>query len=297
MSFQRSYFIFALVLSLAACGTTAEEPSAVKSSASGSDPVLDSLVFYASFDREIAGDVGGGELKAGTRFDHETEKGQFVFEEGIAGDAFRIVPDAGIHGGALEAGDVLPRRGRLYFPAKGNLAYTPTNFAGSVSFWLKGNPDTMLKTGFSDPIQITEKGATNGGLWIDFDNTEPRDLRLGAFQSEGDGRRMIDQTEPDAPLVRAKAVGFKEQDWHHIAFTWSNFDTGRNDAHASLYIDGKLIGELKDRSITMAWDIEKTGIYFAVGYIGLLDELAIFDRPLAADEISRLHQQPDLVAR
>jgi len=293
----RYYFIFALALSLAACGTATEEPSAMEPSASGSNAILDSLVFYASFDREIVGDVGGGDLKAGTRFDHETEKGEFVFEEGIAGDAFRILPDAGIHGGALEASDILPRRGRLYFPAKGNLAYTQTNFAGSVSFWLKTNPDTMLKTGFSDPIQITEKGATNGGLWIDFDNSEPRDLRLGAFQSEGGGRRMIDQTEPDAPLVRAKAVGFKEQDWHHIAFTWSNFDTGRNDAHAALYIDGKLIGELKDRSITMGWDIEKTGIYFAVGHIGLLDELAIFDRPLAADEISRLHQQPDLVAR
>lgn len=152
MVFQRYYFIFALALSLAACGTPMKE-----SSASGSDAILDSLVFYASFDREIVGDVGGGGLKADTRFDHETEKGEFVFEEGIAGDAFRILPDAGIHGGALEAGDILPRRGRLYFPAKGNLAYTPTSFTGSVSFWLKTNPDTMLKTGFPTRSRLLRK--------------------------------------------------------------------------------------------------------------------------------------------
>ena len=34
----------------------------------------------------------------------------------------------------------------------------------------------------------------------------------------------------------------------------------------------------------MGWDIEKTGIYISIGYIGLMDELALFDRALTAAE-------------
>jgi hypothetical protein len=46
----------------------------------------------------------------------------------------------------------------------------------------------------------------------------------------------------------------------------------------------------------MRWDMDQTGIYVAVNFIGLLDELALFDRPLTAVEVARLHQQPGLLA-
>src|SRR5690606_37563248 len=130
------------------------------------------------------------------------------------------------------------------------------------------------KTPFCDPVQITEKGATNGGLWIDFPDSDPRDLRLGAFQSEGDGRERIPESDPDTPLVVVSPVGFKETDWHHVLFTWSDFDSAAKDARAVLYIDGKKQGEIGGRNITMDWDVGRTGIYVAVNYIGLLDELA-----------------------
>lgn len=265
--------------------------------ASGGPSMLDDVVFYASFDETVKGDFGGGELTAGTRFNHETEKGRFVFEDGFDSRVFQIAAGEGIHGGALRANDVLPRNGRIYFPAKGNLPYRKGGWGGSVSFWMKTDPNTMLKTRFCDPVQITEKGATNGGLWIDFPDTTPRDLRLGAFHSEGGGRVLIPETDPDAPLVRVKDVGFKATEWHHIAFTWMNFDTGRADAEAALYIDGSLMGTLKDRNITMDWDLDKTGIYVAVSYIGLLDELAVFRRPLTTGEIAQLGQQPGLLPK
>jgi hypothetical protein len=59
-----------------------------------------------------------------------------------------------------------------------------------------------------------------------------------------------------------------------------------------LYIDGKLIGDVGNRPLAMRWDLDKTGIYVAVNYIGLLDELAIFSRPLSADEVQRLFREP-----
>jgi hypothetical protein len=53
--------------------------------------------------------------------------------------------------------------------------------------------------------------------------------------------------------------------------------------------------ELKDREIAMEWDLDQTGIYIAVGYIGLLDEFAVFNRALTAEEVTLLFQRPGLL--
>lgn len=266
------------------------------SGAAGADTLLEAVTLYASFDQSVRADYGGGRLEPGTRFNHETEKGRFVFQDGYPVEVFRIARGQGVFGGALEAVDVLPRNGRLYFPAAGNLAYRKGGWGGTVSFWLRTDPNTMLKTRFCDPVQITEKGANNGGLWVDFPDTTPRDFRLGAFPAERPGRGLIAESDADAPLVVVKNVGFRADRWHHVAFTWRNFDTGRADAETALYIDGELQGVLKGREIAMDWDIEKTGIYFAVGYIGLMDELALFRRPLSAEQIRRLSREPGCLA-
>lgn len=250
---------------------------------------------YASFDEAARADFGGGVLTLSTRFADPVEKGKFTFKEEFDTKVFRIAKK-GVHGRALEVLAVLPESGRLFFPAKGNIAFKKGGWGGAVSFWINTDPDTMLKTPFCDPVQITQKGATNGGLWVDFNKNKPRDLRLGAFPAVPEGQKPISESDPQAPLVTVPKVGFKKGDWHHIVMTWENLDTGKADARATLYVDGKHQGDVKDRPIAMDWDIEKTGIYIAVNYIGLLDELAVFRRPLTADEVSVLHREPGVLA-
>jgi hypothetical protein len=258
------------------------------------------VTFYASFDEALRGDFGGGGLELSTRRNHPTEKGAFVFEEGFPADAFRIAPGKGVSGGALEAVDVLPGNGRIHFPAKGNLAYRKGGWGGTLSVWINHDPDVQLKTGFCDPVQITQKGAGNGGLWFDFNDAKPaRNLRMGAFPAVAPGAPQIRESrEAFSPMVWIDRPGFKVGDWHHVAIAWSGFDSGRKDARAALYIDGRLRGEVRDKDypISMDWDLEKTGIYVAVGYIGLLDELALFDRPLSDSELAALRSQPGLLA-
>jgi hypothetical protein len=41
--------------------------------------------------------------------------------------------------------------------------------------------------------------------------------------------------------------------------------------------------------------LDKAGIYVAVNYIGLLDELATFARPLTQEEVTLLHQKPGVL--
>jgi hypothetical protein len=261
------------------------DPSAIRKSAT----------LYASFDETVAADHALGDKNMSTRFNREKEAGKFDFDKGVDAKVFTIAKDKGISGGALQPVDVLPRNGRIYFPAKENIAFKKGGWAGSVSSWINTDPNKLLKTRFCDPVQVTEKGANNGGIWYDFNDAKPRDMRMGMFPFVAAGAKGAKEEDVDAPMVRVKSVGFKEGEWHHVVLTWKNFDSGKKDALATLYIDGKAIGEVKDREIAMNWDIDKAGIYVAISYIGLLDEFAIFDRALSADEVAALQKAPGLL--
>ena len=257
--------------------------------------IREAATFYASFDEAVTADFGAGVRMASTRADHPTEKGQVAVTPGFDAKIFRITRDRGIQGGALEVTDILPRRGRIFFPAEKNIAFNPQGWGGTVSLWINTNPDTQLKTPFCDPVQITERGSNDGGLWLDFPDIKPRDLRMGAFPAAAKGEKPMQESAPNAPLVWLKEVGFQVGEWHHLAITWQNFDTGEKNAQAVLYVDGRRIGDLHDRDIAMRWNVAKTGIYVAINFIGLLDEFALFNRPLAAEEIVRLRAEPGLL--
>jgi hypothetical protein len=254
------------------------------------------VTFYASFDDSVKGDFGGGELTLSTRFNHETEKGKFVFEKGYDAKVFRIAAGKGKSGGALEVVDVLPRNGRVFFPAKNNLAYKQGGWGGSVSVWINTDPDKLLKTRFCDPVQITQRGANDGGIWVDFNDAMPRDLRMGIFPAVAAGAKPLAESDPQGPMVWVKSIGFQAGEWHHIVLTWEHVDSGKKDGTAQLYIDAKHRGTVADRELAMKWELDRTGIYVAVNFIGLLDEFALFDRPLTAAEVARLHKQPGLLA-
>jgi hypothetical protein len=265
--------------------------------AADADALRKSVTFYASFDEAVRGDFGGGGLTPGTRFGPPGEWEKYRFEKGFDERVFRIAAGNGLRGGALEVVDVLPDGGRIYFPAKGNLAYRKGGWGGAVSFWMNTDPNRLLKTPFCDPVQITHRGANNGGIWCDFTAAKPRrDFRLGAFPAAPPGQKPLAEDAPGAPLVRVRAVVFRAGDWQLVVLSWRNFDSARPDARATLYLDGRRVGDVKDRAIAMDWDIEKAGIFVAVNYIGLLDEFATFGRELTADEVGMLHREPGLLA-
>lgn len=261
------------------------------------DDLLSAVSLYASFDRQVRADFGGGALTPRTRFDHPTEAGRYVFQDEIDPGVFRVAEGKGIAGGALECVDVLPRRGRIFFPLKDNLAFDARGWDGALSMWLNTNPNTLLKTPYCDPVQITQKGAHDGGLWLDFPDSKPREMRLGVFPALAAGQKPLPDSDPRALLVHYPRVPFKSGQWHHVALCWSGFDSGRADAQARLYVDGRKIGEFAGREAAMKWDVDRAGIYLAVNYIGLVDELVLLDRALTQEEVALLFESPDWVNR
>lgn len=283
-------------LSLASLVAVAGLTASVAPAAEADEEALKmSVTFYASFDSVIGADFGGGDqaIYTGVRPDPKKAK-----PEPIAGADPKsfVIAKEGIAGGCLQGIDSLPKNGRLYFKAKGNIAFKKGGWGGAVSVWINFDPDKMLKSQFCDPVQITQKGANNGGIWFDFNDAKPRDMRHGAFPAFKEGEKSISEADPRAPMVRVPKVGFKSGDWHHLVLSWKNFDTGKPDAVSAFFVDGKLMGEIKDREIAMDWDIEQAGIFTAIGFIGLLDELTIFNRPLTLDEIELLRKKPGLMS-
>jgi formylglycine-generating enzyme required for sulfatase activity len=251
------------------------------------------VTLYASFDEWPEADFGGGDTRLWTRSNDPKSKGKFIHAKGFDAEVFKI-NKKGLHNGCLEAKDVLENNGRIYFPMKDNIAFKKDGWSGAVSMWVNGDPN-KLKTKFCDPIQITEKGAGNGGIWFDFNDAKPRDLRHGAFPAVEEGKKGIGEDDPNAPMVWVKRVAFKNNEWRHVVLSWKNFDTGKKDAVSQLWIDGKLIGEIKDREIAMKWDVKKGGIYVSISWLGMIDEMAIFNRALTEEEIKDLHKTPGLL--
>jgi len=179
---------------------------------------------------------------------------------------------------------------------KGDLANKTNGWSGSVSLWCNTDPDRLIKSNFCDRVQITQKGCDNGALWFDFNDAKPRDLGFGVFTALPAGQKAVTEADPKAPLVRLPGVGWKAGEWRHVVLTFKNFDTGKPDAVTALCIDGKRIGEVKDQVIAMGWDVEKAGVCLSLGCVGLLDEFALFDRALTAEDVELWHKKPDLPA-
>jgi hypothetical protein len=76
----------------------------------------------------------------------------------------------------------------------------------------------------------------------------------------------------------------------HVVMTFTRFNTGRDDAVANLYLNGKLEGTIQKRVQTFTWDPSKAAIMLGLSYIGLFDDLAVFDRALTAEEVLLLHR-------
>ena len=73
-----------------------------------------------------------------------------------------------------------------------------------------------------------------------------------------------------------------------MAFAFSKFNTGKPDGTATLYLDGKQAGMISARTQTFTWDAAHAALMPGLSYIGLMDDLAVFDRALTPDEIGQL---------
>lgn len=243
--------------------------------------------FEASFD-----DVTDANLSSGDGWIHTAES--TARKEAKVGNHIKsvsIVEDQGVRGDALK---FTAKTKQVVFYPGNEVGYVKKNWSGSVSVWLKLDPDKDLEPGFCDPIQITERAWNDAAFFIDFDKELPRDFRLGVFPDlESWNPKKIDWNEfpvDQRPMVVVEDPPFAADRWTHVCFTWKNINSPDNEpAVAALYLDGELQGTI-ERPMTFTWQADKAALMLGLNYIGLMDELKVFSRPLNASQIKHLAQ-------
>ena len=182
----------------------------------------------------------------------------------------------------------------VFYRGERNVAWQPRDWSGTVSFWMSLAPDRDLAPGYSDPLIVTSRDWNDGSFFVDFTRDDvPRRFRFAAFADRGvwdPARRDWDAVPvPERPMVELRGPLFGRGRWTHVAWTWSRFNTGAADGLLTCYIDGRAVGTLAGRTQTYSWDPREVTIALGVQFIGLIDDLAIFNRALDAKDIAVLH--------
>lgn len=255
-----------------------------------------SLTFYASFDKGLDADFAKGDRRlysAPTLNDRKSGRPSVA-----ANDAVSLAPDAGRFGGALRFHRQTPAV--VYYQVDQNLPYSKSSWSGTISFWLKLDPDKDLPPGYCDPLFVTPRTFNDGALWVDFSDKAPRQFRHGAFPDRkvwDPKLRDFDQTpEAERPLVTAKKPPFSRDSWTHVAITFDNFNTGKPDGSSTLYLNGDPAGRISPRTQTFTWEPNQSTAVLGINYVGLFDELAFFNRALHPAEVKALYESPERLA-
>ena len=278
---------FLLVGSLFALTLIAYDPMAA-----ANDTLRKALTFHASFDQTVDADFALGSKKLSTASSYKKREDAKL---GLHHPDAHLAPGAGRFGGALKFSKKNTKA--VYYAAAKNVAYRPRNWNGTVSFWLSLDPETDLEPGYCDPIQVTDEDYNDAALWVDFTKDDkPRHFRLGVFGDlkSWNPKDLPPDKNPDflGRRVVVKKTPFARGQWTHVVITHQGLGSAKGGV-AKLYLDGVLQGKTPVISEPFGWDLERAAIRLGVNYVGLFDDLSVFNRELSDQEVTALHQLQD----
>jgi hypothetical protein len=254
------------------------------------DALRNAIVFHASFD--------GGTDALRAAGDPKLYWAPSLKQRGDAKPGLPASAEVGLAKGEGRFGDALRFTARkspiVFFRGAGNMPYSARDWSGTVSLWLNVDPAGKLEPGFCDPIQITDSAWNDAAFFVEFEKRpESIPFRLGVYADTSvwnpQNRKFEEIPAGERPLVTVDKHPFRAGRWTHVVFTFERFNTGKPDGVARLYLDGRPQGELSARQQTFTWDPEKAIVGLGLGYIGLFDELTIFNRVLGDAEIQSIH--------
>ena len=256
--------------------------------------LAEALALHASFDNGPNADfaLGDGQLYT---VPPDTERDQA--QPGLGNPDVELLENQGRFGGALRFNE--RNRHAIFYRAEGNVAFSADDWSGAISFWLNLTPDEDLAPSYSDPIQITDASYDDAAVWVDFTRDNPRQFRLGVF-----GDRNVwnpaQLSSDEYPFFFERLVivdnpPFQRGEWTHVVVTYHDLNSDSGGS-AQLYLDGRLQGITPQIGEAFTWDVSNAEIRIGVNYIGLYDELALFNRDLTPAEVSTLYRLEEGVA-
>ena len=270
----------ALLLLLCAC-SGAPDPE----EAAAAPSLRDSLIFHASFEDGMDAAHARGDRRIYSAPDYKSLDQR---SPGYWGEDIEIAYDSGRVGHALRFNKKNVKA--LFYSADGNFAFSPDGWTGTISFWLSLDPATDLEPGFCDPIQVTDSAYNDSAIWVDFTRDNPRQFRLGVFGelTEWNPEKLGPDDYPvfNERLVVVDQPPFAGGEWTHVLITHNAL--GGGSGKGRLYLNGELQGETSMVAEGFDWDPANAAIRLGVNYVGLMDEVAVFDRVLDEAEIQQV---------
>jgi hypothetical protein len=244
------------------------------------------LTFHAGFDGGTDAKTAKGDKRLYTAPNY---KAQSDATPGLGSPDIEIAKGAGKKGDALRFNKKNERA--IFYKADKNVVFDAKNWTGTISFWLRLDPDKELAPGFCDPIQVTDKAYNDSAIWTDFTKDDnPRHFRLGVFGalSAWNPRDIPPDKNPafNTRLVVVEKPPFKADKWTNVTITFSGLGSGKG--RARLYVDGKSAGATPEITEKLEWDLSKAAIRLGVNYVGLFDEVSVYNRELSEAEVAAL---------
>lgn len=247
----------------------------------------EALTFHASFDKSLDADFSLGKT------DCTVQQGDMAVAA-TPNDDVKLAQE-GKFGGALQA----VRKSRYWPQYFGDkvLGYNAQNWSTSVSLWLKLDPDKDLEPGYCDPVQIVGDSVDKGFIFLEWSKDHmPRRFRFAIrplkhiWNPTNVGWEEIPVEK--RPVIELQTVPFSAEKWTHVAFTIAHVNDKTNQPVGKLYIDGELVGTIENWDLTIDWDPAKVRLVLGAAYVGLIDDVAIFNRVLTAEEVKQVHALP-----
>jgi hypothetical protein len=275
-----------LLALLSGCGSTGSEQGASPADAADDLATLKSaLAFHASFDDGFDAAFARGDRRI---YSAASYKELDQRSPGYWGEDIEIAYDAGQVGNALKFN--VKNTKALFYSGDQNAAFSPEGWSGTISFWLSLDPATDLEPGFCDPIQVTDSAHNDSAIWVDFTKENPRQFRMGVFGDrtawDPEGTAGGDNPTYLNRLVVVQQPPFAKGKWTHVAMVYDGLSAGAGKA--TLYLDGEAQGTSEGIGEAFSWDMSTAAIRLGINYVGLFDELAVFDRPLTAEEVRQV---------
>lgn len=273
--------LFGAVVGLSLLHSPAAEPDR--------ESIRKALAFHASFDGTADADFARGDKTIYTASNLKRPDAK----PGLHRPDVEIAKGKGKFGDALCFGK--NEKAVVFFQADKNMAYREKDWSGTVSFWLSLDPDKDLEPGYCDPIQITDKKWDDAAFFVDFTKDDkPRHFRLGIYSDfkvwNPKGLKFEQVPVADRPLSEEIAKPpFASGKWTHVLFTFANVNSGKPNGQGKLYLDGKPVAGIRDRTLTFTWEQSQAAMMLGLSYIGLFDDLAVFDRALTDEEVKVIY--------
>ena len=253
------------------------------------DALATALTFHAPFDGHLDAAHASGDPRL---YSSKDRRAAATASPGVHPDHVTLVPGAGRHGDAIRL--ALKSSPIVFYRGERNVHYAARNWSGTVSVWLSLDPDRELAPGYSDPLIITPRSWDDASLFVDFTRDDvPRRFRFAAFADKAvwnpSGRDWDSVPVAERPMIEVATPPVGRGRWTHVAWTWEGFNIDGTGGTLRAYLDGAPAGTLTGRRQIYTWNPAEVLIAFGVEYIGLMDDLAIFDRALSADEVRALH--------